>query len=213
MYEIALAGRAGNHPANAPRLYCPSLIGLTASQADLAIVMPRIDHNRQLRETSCQGQWAAIMACDPFGSEEAFFRDLSALGYTGLANWPSTILLDGEIRRSMATIPATPEQEYAALARAKADGWNTLAFFRSLDLARAAISAGLNWLVLHPGLINPESVGSRDMITAALNRICIAIRNEAPNCKSYLYTSDWHDRAIMPEDLDVDGHVRLEAAQ
>jgi len=213
MDEISLVGNVGTHRVDAPRLYCPSLVGLTASQSDLAIVMPRVSHNRLLRETPCQGKWAAIMASDPFGSERAFFSDLAALGYTGLANWPSTILLDGEIRQSIATIPATPEHEYAALARAKAGGWNTLAFFRSLDQARAALSVGLNQLVLHPGLINPEILGNRDMITAALGRICVAIRGQAPSCKIYLYSSDWHDTAIRPQDLVMDGRIRLEASQ
>lgn len=210
MTQIRMTGHASSRAESASVLYCPSLVGLTAVQADLAIVMPRLDHNRKLRETPCQGRWAAILACDPFGSEAALFRDLASLGYTGLANWPSTILLDGETRQAMSTIPATPEHEYAALARAQDAGWDTLAFFRSLDQAREALSAGLRQLVLHPGLLDADSNANSAMITAALNRLCHAVRTEMPGVEIRLFSSDWHDRFVAADDLSVDGIVRLE---
>ena len=210
MEEITLTGQLGAPDANGPSIYCPSLFGLTVTQADLAIVMPRIDHNQRLREAPCQGRWAAILACDPFGSERALFRDLRELGYKGVINWPSTILLDGELRESMATIPASPEHEYSVLARAAASGLETLAVFRSLDQARAAIDAGLKRLVLHPGLIASDVAFNGNMVVAALERLIENLRAQTPGLALYAYTSDWHDGAFGLDALPVDGVIRLQ---
>ncbi len=207
MHTISLMGDAQPSLDNSNVMFCPSILGLTEPQADLAIVMPRLDHNRQLRETRCQGTWAAILACDPFGSEVALFSDLREKGYRGLANWPSTILLDGSMRQSMSTIPASPEHEYAVLARAKASGLQTLGFFRALEQARAAIDAGLNSLVLHPGLVDIDSAATGVMVNASLQRLVKTIRAEAPGVTLYAYTSNWHEAQIRLSELPVDGLI------
>ncbi|EAQ02047.1 hypothetical protein OB2597_20521 [Pseudooceanicola batsensis HTCC2597] len=191
-------------------IFCPCLAGLSVTQADLAFVMPRIDHNRSLRETEGAAHWAAVLASDPFGSETTFQTALKAAGYRGIANWPSSILLEGSTRQAMSTIPATPEFEYAYLARAAEAGFETMAFLVSLDQARQAIKAGLSNLVLHPGLRERPDADSAGIFRAALQSIVDAIRREAPQVKILAYTSAQHDRELGLCHLAVDGFIHFQ---
>jgi predicted TIM-barrel enzyme len=211
MHTLTLTGRHASAPGLAGRIYCPSLEGLSASQVDLAFVMPRIDHNRAVRETVLQGDWAAVLASDPFGSEAALFQQLLETGYRGITNWPSSILLDGTLRQSMSTIPASPEFEFAFLARARTAGLESLAFFLSLEQARTALEAGLDGLVLHPGILQTDNAEAGDLIKVSLQRIVDTIKAEAPHSKVFAYTSEWHEQHVQLSELRVDGLVRYEA--
>lgn len=213
MEVFTLTGTAAEDTGNANRIFCPSVQGLSAPRADLAFLMPRLDHHRVLTESVLQGGWAAVLASDPFGSEATTFRRLFDIGYRGLINWPSSILLDGAIRQSMSTIPASPEFEYDYLARAKAAGLKTMAFFRSLEQARAAQEAGLNQLVIHPGVLDVDTLEDGSLIQESLKRLLETIKSESNDLTILAYTSDWHERIIKLSELPVDGIVRLEVDQ
>lgn len=194
-------------------VYCPSLAGLTATQVDMAIVMPNIDHNRAVRETPGHNQWAALLACDPFGAETALLSALSANNYRGVVNWPSTIVFEGETRQSMATIPATPELEYAFLARAADAGFESFAIFLSLEQGKQAIAAGLRHLVLHPGLFEDPDEKGATLIRASLQAIVNSIRGLEPEVTILAFTSDFHEKAVQLRKLDVDGFLKFEASK
>lgn len=210
MEKFTLTATTQNVTPRPDVIYCPSLAGLTPAQADLAFVMPRMDHNRAVRENARQGDWAALLASDPFGSEAALLTQLRDVGYRGVTNWPSSILLDGGLRQAMSTIPASPEFEYAFLGRARDAGLETMAFFRSLEQARAALSAGLRQLVLHPGLLEIDSTETGQRIAGSLTRLVDTIKNEAADATVFAYTSDWHEGLLRLSALPVDGHVWLE---
>lgn len=213
MKKLIITGATSTNQPNEALAFCPSLHGLTATQADLAFLMPRIDHNRTLRETPRQGDWAAVLACDPFGSETAFFSQLNALGYTGVTNWPSAILLDGAIQQSMSTAPATPALEYAYLQRASAHGFRTMAFFRSLPQARAALDAGLETLVLHPGLLEVGDVSAGSLVRNALERLIETIKKEAPKVTLWAYTSLEHEKYLSLSQLSTAGLISYETSE
>lgn len=211
MIKMALTGSRTEDADQRNRIFCPTLDGLTPLQADLAFVMPRMDHNREVRENRRQGDWAALLASDPFGSEAAMFAQLHELGYLGVTNWPSSILLDGTLRQSMSTIPASPEFEYEFLARAKDAGFDTMAFFLSLDQARAALRAGPLQLVLHPGLLDVQTEESGAMVLGSLQRLIDAVRAEANGVPIFAYTSAWHEASVALSTLAVDGLIWLDA--
>lgn len=166
-----------------------------------------------VRETPRQGEWAALLASDPFGSESALFSRLDGLEYQGVTNWPSSILLDGSLKKSMATVPASPLAEYEFLQRAMERGIETMAFFRSLNQAREALKHGIERLVLHPGLLDIENGDSAEMIRGALQRLIEAVKSEAKNAQIYVYSSEWHETLLGLTNLDSDGIVWLDAKQ
>lgn len=212
MKNFTLTGAVSSASSKPHRIFCPSIEGLTPPQADLAFLMPRMDHNRILRETELQGEWAAVLASDPFGSEATMFGQLIAKGYRGVTNWPSSILLDGALQQSMSTIPASPEFEYAYLARAKAAGLQAMAFFRSLTQARAAFDAGLDKLVLHPGVLSAGSTESGDLILGSLKRLVEEVKRNSSDTTIFAYTSDWHENIVNLSQLPVDGFVHFGGA-
>jgi hypothetical protein len=210
MKKLTLTGTQSPDQKLRNRIFCPAVFGLTAPQADLAFVMPRLDHNRAVRESRGQGDWAALLASDPFGSEAAMFAQLRALEYRGITNWPSSILLDGTLRQSMSTIPASPAFEYDFLVRARAAGFETLAFFLSLEQARLALRVGQDQLVLHPGLLDDGALENGAMVLGSLQRLIETIKAEAPDATIFVYTSDWHEQLVPLSTLDVDGLVWCE---
>ena len=210
MFTRTLTGTALPKAAQTNRIFCPTLAGLSASQADLGFLMPRLDHNRALQETTQQGDWAAVLASDPFGSEDALFARLYELGYRGVTNWPSSILLEGNLRQSMSTIPASPAFEYAFLARAKAAGFDTMAFFLSLEQARQALKAGIEHLVLHPGLLSVADAESNTLVLRSLQTLIDALKAEDERATVFAYTSTWHEARIPLTTLSVDGLIWYE---
>lgn len=194
-------------------IFCPSVVGLSAQQADLAFLMPRLDHNRALRDAPRQTDWAAVLASDPFGSETTFFRHLKEKGYRGVTNWPSSILLDGKTRQSMTTIPASPEFEYAYLARAEASGLETMAFFCSLEQAHAARKAGLTRLILHPGVLEIEDAEAGKMLLGSLKRLVETLKGDGSRPTILAYSSAWHESILGLSTLPIDGVVHMDAMQ
>lgn len=204
MESLDLTGNKMKGESLLKRIYCPSLHNLSISQADLAFILPRINHNLAIRETVRQGDWAAVLANDPFGSPQIFFKQIVDIGYTGIVNWPSSILVDGSMRQSMSTIPATPELEYEFLKEAEGMGLQTMAFFQSLEQAHSAIKCGLEKLVLHPGIVEIEGLGNHDAIHRSLKHLIRTIKDDAPSITVYAYTSDWHEKMLSISQIGAD---------
>jgi predicted TIM-barrel enzyme len=191
-------------------IFCPSAEGLTATRMDLAFLLPHIDHNRAVINCPRQSEWAAILACNPFGSEIRMFDQLLKLGYRGIVNWPSAILLEGQMQQAMSTIPASAEHEYAFLARAAESGLETMAFFRTLSQARQALSEGIKCLILHPGILELSSKEHSGQLFETLKRRIATVRSESPRTKILAYTSATHEQSLAISQLPVDGLVQFE---
>ncbi len=174
--------------------------------------MPRADNNRSLWAGTAPeaGNFAAVLTSDPFGSPCDLLHRLSERGYVGVTNWPSTILLEGQTKQWMATIPATPELEFDWLAGAQKRGFETLAFFRSLDQGRSALKAGLRQLVLHPGLIPQNEMGSKDLLIASFRGLIEKLYRMEPSAKILIYDHVGLGSMITTRDLNAHGVVTYE---
>ncbi len=213
MSSLTLGGGIPSSDRQMPHIYCPSLRGLSVRVADAAFLMPRIDHNQTVKDAKGCGHWASTIAADPFGSNSAYFTALVAAGYVGVVNWPSSILLEGQTRQQMSTIPATPDTEYRYLANAQDFGLSTLGFILTPDHAAVALKLGLRNLVLHPGLLLDVDAAGVSMIRGALSSIVANVKAMEPTATVRLYTSDWHESILGLSDVTCDGLVCFEAAR
>lgn len=211
MTSFCLTGKSvAKTTSDATTIFCPATHGLTAAQVDLTFLIPRLNHNGVVRDSQRWGEWAALLACDPFGTEALLFDALRAKGYLGVTNWPSSILLQGQAQQAMSTIPASADYEYAYLARAASAGFKTMAFFRSLSQAQLALARGIDCLIMHPGILEPNDAEACEYLQQQLQKRIKTIRAEAPDATILAYTSDWHEHFIALNELPVDGLVRLE---
>ncbi|SMP35443.1 Phosphoenolpyruvate hydrolase-like [Shimia sagamensis] len=177
------------------------------------MVMPRLDNNRALFDIRPveRVSYAGVLTCDPFGTADNFLRRLADHGYVGVSNWPSAILFQGHTKRMMASMPATPELEYAWLAGAQRHGFQSLAFFRSLEQGRAALSAGLRQLVLHPGLIPQTTGGPPDLLIASLGDLIEKLRHQVDGVEILLYEHVGLNEAVQATDVGADGALIFKA--
>jgi len=210
---ITLSSNAPSARAHGQHIYCPNLHGLSARLADASFLMPRMDQNQAVKDNSGHGQWAATIAADPFGSNNAYFNALRTAGYKGITNWPSAILLEGQTQQQMSTIPATPKSEYSYLATAQSMGLQTMGFILTPDHAVDALEAGISTLVLHPGILLDVDYDGAKLIRSSLSAIIAAIKRQDGAAKIYIYTSDWHDQNFDLASLRCDGFVRFQETE
>ena len=210
MKNMTIGGATPTPDNRSRHIYCPSLGGLSARQADAAFLVPRMDQNHRVKDTEGHGHWAAAIAADPFGSNSAHFKALLEAGYTGVTNWPSSVLLEGHTQKQMAEIPATPTAEYAYLATAQKSGLDAMGFILTPDHAADALAHGVKNLALHPGILLNVDADGATMIRNALRTIISGIKRLEQDTKVYIYTSDWHDALFRLFDLECDGFVRFE---
>ena len=213
MRSLTIGGGLPWADRQTPHIFCPSIRGLSARVADAAFLMPRIDHNRTVLDAEGCGHWAGAIAADPFGSNSAYFNALVAAGYSGVVNWPSSILLEGQTQQQMSTIPATPTTEYSYLANAKTFGLTTMGFILTPEHAAAALKLGLKDLVLHPGVLLGVDIAGGAMIRGALSAIVSKVKELESGVSVRLYTSDWHEHRLGLSHVNCDGYVHFEDAQ
>lgn len=214
MKRFHLTGLSDSVHEQGTRIFCPTLHGLTWRQADLAMVMPRLDNNRALLDTDRpdDDSYAGVLTCDPFGTADNFLRRLAEHGYKGVVNWPSATLFQGQTKQLMASMPATAELEYAWLAGAQRNGFQSLAFFRSLEQGRSALKQGLRQLVLHPGLITQTEDGPPYLLIASLRDLIEKLRRQADNVEILFYEHVVLNGTIQATDVQADGAVTYVAA-
>jgi predicted TIM-barrel enzyme len=210
MIEFVLTGIKSG--ATGRTIYCPCLSGLTDRQADLSMVLPRIDNNKALlTDTNSTPDIAGVLTCDPFGNMQNKFLDLKEAGYKGIANWPSSILFEGQTRQTMASIPARPTLEYDVLKMAENAGLETLAFFMSLEQGRAALKMGLRTLILHPGPPQKVAAGRADMISSSLQRMIDTLKDNSKTARILVYTPHSREKKLQLNTLHSDGLVTYAA--
>ncbi len=139
----------------------PHLAGLAADLGDLVGILPIGSINRTLLDRLTAAPplpvYAAILPTDPFLGGDALFRELAARGVTGVVNFPTTGLAQGEFQRALQAAGLAHAQELAVLGRAAAFGLASMATVFSYDQAIQAMTDGIGQLLLHPGLPTGDS--------------------------------------------------------
>src|SRR5215469_12442431 len=108
---------------------------------------------------------AGVCGTDPFRVMDRFLRDLKHLGFSGVQNFPTVGLIDGQFRESLEETGMGFQLEVEMIARARGRDLLTCPYVFDEDQARAMANAGADLLIAHMGLTTKGSIGARTAIT------------------------------------------------
>ena len=108
---------------------------------------------------------AGVCGTDPFRLMPVFLRELRALGFAGVQNFPTVGLIDGVFRENLEETGMGFDLEVELIRQARALGLLTTPYVFTPDEARAMAEAGADVLVPHMGLTTKGTIGARTALT------------------------------------------------
>ncbi|OSD03692.1 hypothetical protein PYCCODRAFT_1387955 [Trametes coccinea BRFM310] len=144
-----------------------------AGLGSLAGLMPYGDANAIVVEMAKEvlpvvqdaGVLAGVCATDPFRSMPRFLRELKALGFCGVQNFPTVGLIDGTFRQNLEETGMSYAREVDMVREARALGLLTTPYVFTAADAEAMARAGADVVVVHMGLTTAGSIGARTSVT------------------------------------------------
>jgi len=129
---------------------------------------------------------AGINGTDPFMIPDEFFKRLIDLGFSGVQNFPTVGLIDGNFRANLEETGMSYALEVEMMARAHALDLLTTPYVFSADDARAMTEAGADIIVCHLGLTTGGAIGAETALTlddsiASINTWSAAARAVRPD--------------------------------
>src|SRR5262245_8525786 len=110
---------------------------------------------------------AGVCGTDPFRLMPVFLRQLKALGFDGVQNFPTVGLFDGIIRTGLEETGMGYGLEVDMIGEAHRLGFLTCPYVFDQNSARAMAEAGADVLVPHMGLTTSGSIGAHTALTLA----------------------------------------------
>src|SRR5687768_8814472 len=95
---------------------------------------------------------AGVCGTDPFRLMPVFLRELKAMGFDGIQNFPTVGLIDGVFRQNLEETGMSYDLEVAMIREARSLGMLTCPYVFDAETARAMTRAGADVLVAHVGL-------------------------------------------------------------
>jgi predicted TIM-barrel enzyme len=115
-------------------------------------VLTAVDHTPVL---------AGVCASDPFMIPEVFLKELQALGFAGIQNFPTVGLVDGTFRISLEETGMGFDKEIECIALARQLDLLTTPYAFDPEQARRFALVGADIIVAHMGLTTSGTVGAR----------------------------------------------------
>lgn len=103
---------------------------------------------------------AGVNGTDPFRLMPVFLRELRAMGFDGVQNFPTVGLIDGDFRRNLEATGMGYDQEVEAIRAAHQLDLFTSPYVFDPDQAIAMARAGADQLVAHVGLTTAGTIGA-----------------------------------------------------
>lgn len=152
-----------DHVSGTPRetyISAPWLRALPVGNPDLLSLLPVVDLNaaamRALdppaRGIERGGVFAALAMVDPFLRPRDAVSRLRRAGISGVANFPTMQIVDGETARAFEGAGARTTREIEVLEAFTTEGFRTIAFASGADAAREVARTRPTMMVLHPGV-------------------------------------------------------------
>jgi predicted TIM-barrel enzyme len=110
---------------------------------------------------------AGVNGTDPFMIPDAFLRRLIDLGFSGVQNFPTVGLIDGNFRANLEETGMSYALEVEMIARAHALDLLTTPYVFGEDDARAMAKAGADIVVCHLGLTTGGAIGAETAVKLA----------------------------------------------
>jgi predicted TIM-barrel enzyme len=128
---------------------------------------------------------AGVNGTDPFLLREHFLRELKALGFAGIQNFPTVGLIDGTFRANLEETGMSYQLEVDTIAAAHALDLLTTPYVFNASEAAKMTRAGADIVVAHMGLTTSGTIGAQ---TARTLEQCVtevqAIIDEAKGARS-----------------------------
>jgi len=108
---------------------------------------------------------AGVRATDPFMLRDHFLKELKALGFAGIQNFPTVGLIDGQFRANLEETGMGYGLEVECVAAARAVDLLTTPYVFNVEEARLMTDAGADIVVAHMGVTTGGAIGA----TSAMN--------------------------------------------
>ena len=102
---------------------------------------------------------AGVMGTDPLRRMDFLLRELDALGFSGINNFPTVGLIDGRFRKELERTGMGFGKEVEMIRAAHAHGFYTCVYVFDRDEARDMARAGADTIIAHVGLTVGGSIG------------------------------------------------------
>jgi predicted TIM-barrel enzyme len=140
-----------------------------AGRGSLAGLLPYGNANQIVKElapeilTAVEGTpvLAGVCGTDPFLIRDLFLRELQALGFAGIQNFPTVGLIDGAFRANLEETGMSFQQEIACIGAAHELGLLTTPYAFDPNQARLLAEAGADIIVAHMGLTTSGTIGAK----------------------------------------------------
>src|SRR5262249_38054755 len=108
---------------------------------------------------------AGVCGTDPFRIMRLFLREVQAAGFSGVQNFPTVGLIDGQLRHGLEETGLGFGLEVEMVREAHDLGLLTCPYVFTEDEARAMAEAGADVLIPHMGLTTKGSIGAQTALT------------------------------------------------
>ena len=103
---------------------------------------------------------AGVCGTDPFRMMDGYLQTLIAIGFSGVQNFPTVGLIDGNFRQSLEETGMGFDLEIAMIGEASAKGLLTAPYVFDARQAEAMADVGADIVVVHVGLTVKGSIGA-----------------------------------------------------
>ncbi len=113
---------------------------------------------------------AGVMGTDPLRRMDFLLRELDALGFSGINNFPTVGLIDGRFRKELERTGMGFGKEVDMIRAAHSHGFYTCVYVFDEDEARDMARAGADTIIAHVGLTVGGSIGLKGGDALSLER-------------------------------------------
>ncbi|NDJ54975.1 MAG: phosphoenolpyruvate hydrolase family protein [Chloroflexi bacterium] len=116
---------------------------------------------------------AGVCGTDPFRLMPVFLKQLKEMGFSGVQNFPTVGLIDGDFRANIEATGMGYDKEIEMIKTAHGLDLFTTPYVFDEDQAKAMTEAGADLLVCHVGLTTSGSIGAAvaDTLDSAIERV------------------------------------------